>query len=114
MAKATIAYCRQKLAHALDDEMCNAVDTYKQSTRCKIQVTLHLCREFYITNSTQDTSLDHSAATVSNAARESIPDKYQMPGVEETIESNTDCKTRFVVPGSVSDVPGIARKRDLP
>jgi hypothetical protein len=114
MAKATIAYCHQNLAHALDDEMCNAVDAYEQSTRRKIQLMLHQCREFYVTDSTQDTSPDHSAATVSNAARESIPDKYRTPRVEGTIESNTDCKSRFVVPGSISDVPGIAREKDPP
>jgi hypothetical protein len=80
LGKATIANCQQKLSQSLDDEMCNTLDEYEKSPRkCKIKTTIHECRHFYVTDSSE-----HAPATASVAMSESTldPDKNTQQGYQ--------------------------------
>ncbi len=90
LRKATIAYHQQKLSRALDDGMCNALDKYEKSPRkCKIQTTIHECRQFYVTD-----FLEHAPATASIAISEITldPDKNTQQGLSGPNEFNVKRK----------------------
>jgi len=86
LGKATIAYRQQKLARALDDEICNALDEYEKSPRkCKIQMTIEGCKPFYVTDFSE-----HTPTTASIAMSEStlVPDKNTQQGLSGPNELN--------------------------
>jgi len=99
LGKATIAYCQQKLSRSLDDEMCNALDEYEQlPKKCKIQMTIHECRHFYVTDSSE-----HAPATASVAMSESTldPDKTTEQGLSGPNECNVKREKSVMMPLSI-------------
>ena len=100
LAKATVDYRQKKLSHALDEEMCTAVNEYKLSASRKTQVTLDQCLPFYVTSSTQHKSSTHSASTALSAVNASVNELKEASSVEDNgLSSSAQRKEPFPFPG---------------
>jgi hypothetical protein len=94
--KLAITYCNQQLSRALDNEMSAAIDANERSATRKLQVSLHQCLDFYVTNNIPWASLEAHKSTALIANCISTLSKMAMKGGHNESIGKSDMQTRAV------------------